>query len=628
VASPRIHLLRPAVALAALLGLAACSAGVPQTGEVVTVSPVAPSVSTVDPETFEDPGGPASGLTEGEVAVGFMNAMNSGSIPKIQRWLTPKASKQVERWSRRTPTIRVYSVFDPGLLDVRQDKRIVPIRVKLVGQLEDGHEWYPATGDDLLNLELQNDNGDPRVANPGPVLWMRDVEFSKRYASVELFMVPDPADPSPTLAPVPVFVPRGADGDPGAPAERVERTLKLLLEGPQDRYDHLHTAIPAGTRLRSFKYADDVATVNLSSSFTDAIGSGELRVGQIVWTVSRQLQTAQVRILVEGRPVRELGYPRFSAGRAWRRGDEALADLWPQRSRERDGDSVLFVRGGEIYTIAPGSSPSAKVVGLDAPAPMSSPTWSPDHRWMAFLVGSGTSQVLWLLHPGGKALPVTANQPGTLSPPSWSPDSHRVYLLSRQQGQTQLLEVARNNLKVRQLTLPELPSGLEPASIAVSPDGASVLAVAERPDRQPEDAEPGPGGQLFVGQFGPEGVLAWSKRQIAPGLGRVFSPVWVDPLTVAFIAETDNKDDLGKLWIVKSDGWDPTAVLNNEAEGAPMVDIGNHLTVDPTGRYFVVTVRSSSGASLWTVDRQDRTVRYLTLPSPNAFDTDPSFASR
>jgi Tol biopolymer transport system component len=248
---------------------------------------------------------------------------------------------------------------------------------------------------------------------------------------------------------------------------------------------------------------------------------------------------------------------------------------------------------------------------------------------MAFLVGGGDEQVMWLLQPGGKAIPATRTAGlGKLSPPTWSPDSKRVFVVRRSQGQAQLLEVTRSNANVRPLDLPPLPSGLVPTSLAVSPDGAFVLAVGERPGRVAEGANPPPGGQLFVGQFGPEGVLGWSQRPIAPGLGRISSPVWVDPLNVAFIAETDNKDDLGKLWMVKSDGWDPRAVLNNDAEGVSTVDIGNHLTVDPTGRYFVVTVRSSNGAALWTVDRQDQTVRYLTSPTPNSFDTEPSFASR
>jgi hypothetical protein len=628
VASRRSRLLRLVAGLLALLGLAACSAGVPPTGEVITVNPVPPSAPSVDPETLQDAGGPSAGLSESEVAVGFMTAMNSGRISTIQRWVMPDARDAVQEWSDRTTTVRVYSVFEPGPLYIRDGKRVVPIRVKLVGQLEKGREWYPATGDDMLSLELKMDGPDARVANPGGVIWMRDVSFSRLYAPVEIFMVPDLIDLTPRLAPVPVFVPRGGEGDAQTPAGRVEHALELLLAGPQGRYDNLNTAIPRGTVLRGFEYADDVATVNLSSRFTLAGGSGQLRVGQIVWTVSSLLPTAQVRILVEGRTVGPLGIDRFPTGRTWQRGDEDMAELWPQRSRRRDGDSVLFVRGGEIYTIAPATGQSPKVVGVDAPSPKSAPTWSPDHRWMAFLVGSGTSQVMWLVQPGGRAFPATRELRGKLSPPTWSPDSKRVYLVSREQGRASLLEVTRDTLNIRRLDLPPTPSGLQPAAIAVSPDGAFVLAVADRPDPEPEEAQPVPGGQLFLGQFGPDGVIAWSKRQIAPGLGRVFSPVWVDPLTVGFITETENKDDLGKLWVVKSDGWDPTAVVNNDADGAPMVDIGNHLTVGPGGDGFVLTVRSSNGASLWMVDRQGKGGTYLTLPTPNTFDTDPSFASR
>ncbi|HEX3211871.1 MAG TPA: hypothetical protein VH016_04850, partial [Actinomycetota bacterium] len=179
---------------------------------------------------------------------------------------------------------------------------------------------------------------------------------------------------------------------------------------------------------------------------------------------------------------------------------------------------------------------------------------------------------------------------------------------------------------VSQLQLAPLPFGLELASITVSPDGTSVLAVADRPGRRVEDAEPIPGGQLYLGRFGPDGVTSWSTRQLAPGLGRVFSPIWVDPVTVAFVAETDNKDDLGKLWTIKSDGWDPTAVLNDT--DAPIGDIGNRLAVDPAGRSFVVTARTTNGASLWMINRQEKSVSYLTFPTPNAFDADPSFASR
>jgi hypothetical protein len=625
VADGRARLLRPIVTLATLLGLAACTAGVPQTGEVVSVSPVTSAPPSVNPELLQDAGGPFPGQSESEVAVGFMNAMNTGDPSRIRRWVMPGARDQVAGWARPTTTVQVYSVFEPGLEHVRDNRRIVPIKVKLVGQLRGGRDWYPATGDDLLSLELGKDGDDARVANPGPVIWMRDVNFSKLYAPAELYLVPDMTDPTPQLAPVPVFVPYGAEGDPKAPEQRVKRAVQLLLAGPQDRYSNLQTAIPDGTELDGIRYAKDVVTLNLNRRFTEKGGPGQLRIGQLVWTVNRLIPSASVRVLVERRPVPTVGGDQFPAVRRWSRQDEPLDGMWPQRSTSREGDSILFVRGGEIFTIAPETGQSPRPVELDAPSPKSAPTWSPDHRSMAFLAGGGSAQALWV-ESDGKAFPATEELPGRLSPPSWSPDSKRVYLVLRNDAGARLLEVTRRTLRMRYLDLPPLPSGLQPASIAVSPDGAFVLAVADRPDRAVDEAEPVPGGQLFLGQLGPDGVIGWSRRQLAPGLGRVFSPVWVDPVTVGFIAETDNKDDLGKLWTVKSDGWDPTAVLNNS--DIPIGDIGDHLTVDPSGRSFVITARSSNGASLWLVDRQDKSVSYLTVPASNDFDTDPSFASR
>jgi hypothetical protein len=622
----RARPLPPIVVLAMLLGLAACTAGVPQTGEVVSVSSVTSTPASVDPELLQGVDGPFSGQTESEVAVGFMTAMNTGDVDKIQRWVMPKARNQVAAWANPATTVRVYSVLEPGTETLSGDRRIVPIKVKLVGQLRDGRDWYPATGDDLLSLELGKDGADARVANPGPVIWMRDVNFSKLYASTEVYLVPDLTDPTPQLAPVPVFVPDGGGGDGQAPQRRVEHAVRLLLAGPRDRYRNLDTAIPDRTRLEGIRYAKDVVTINLNRRFTQEGGSGQLRVGQLVWTVNRLLPNASVQIHVEGHQVAAVGVDQFPTGRRWTRGDEPLSGMWPQRSSGRAGDSILFVRRGEIFTIGPEAGQSPRAVEVAAPSPKAAPTWSPDHRSMAFLAGGGNAQAVWV-SSDGEAFPATPELPGRLSPPTWSPDSKHVYAVQRDQRGARLLEITRRTLRYRFLDLATMPSGLEPASIAVSPDGAFLAAVANRPGGKVEAAEPVPGGQLFLGQFGPDGVTGWSPRQLAPGLGRVFSPVWVDPVTIGFIAETSNKDDLGKLWTIKSDGWDPTAVLNDS--DIPIGDIGNHLTVDPSGGEFVITARSGNGASLWMVNRQDKSVSYhLTLPAPNAFDTDPSYASR
>ena len=616
------HLARLAAGLAAL-ALAACTAGVPRSGEVVTVSPVQPLPPPADAGAVDEGGGPSAGLSDTQVAQGFMSAMNTARPDTIQRWVMPKAGEQVRHWSERT-TVNVYRAYQPDLPTVQEGKRIVPVKLDMVGRLESGREWTPRSDEATLRLELQKTGAEWRVANPSKELWLRDVDFKKLYTPVEMFLVPAGGAGGPRLAPVPVFVRRAPAGTPAPEVleARARDAVRSLLAGPQGRYVHLTSAIPRNTKLRSLVYGGGIVTVDVSDRFTDttAGGSGQLRVGQLVWTINRLIQTAQVRILVQGRQLGSIGLDSFQGGGLWQRNRPPIVALWPQRSSVTDATRMLFVRSGEIYTLPPQPNQSPKVIGLNAVSPKAAPTWSPDHHWIAFLVASGSSQVLWLVQPGLGAFPAT--RPGRLSPPSWSPDSSRLYVLNRAQGQTKLLEVTRRTLGVISLPLPTLPGGMRPTSMAVSPDGAWVLAVADH-----GDPEPGDGGQLFLGQFGPEGVIAWFDRPIAPGLGKVFSPVWVDALTVAFIAETDSKDDLGRLWIMKRDGWDPTPVLNADPESTA-VDIGRQVTVDPAGSNFIFTVGSQSGVSLWMVDRQGLSPRPLTLPSEKEFDSDPSFASR
>jgi hypothetical protein len=173
------------------------------------------------------------------------------------------------------------------------------------------------------------------------------------------------------------------------------------------------------------------------------------------------------------------------------------------------------------------------------------------------------------------------------------------------------------------LELAPMPGGLQPTMLRVSPDGAFVLAVGAG-----ARAKFGDSGLLFLGLLGPRGVVDWFPRPIAPGLGDVFSPVWVDASTVAFIGRTRTRDDVGKLWLIDADGWDPTPLLNLDPASENAIDIGDQLTVDPTGNQFIFTEQSENGTALWVVDRLGVGLRQLTSPGVNGFDSDPSFASR
>ena len=619
---------RPAAALAAFLAvliLAACSAGVPPTGKVVTVTPVPPPPP---PEQAAAEGsGPRPGSTETEVAQGYMYAMSSGDSKQVARWVVPGKRSQVEHWSSRTP-INVYDSFEPRLPTLSQGHRIVSIQVKRIGRLEDGRDWTPDTQDVTVDLELRRVGVEWRVANPDEQ-WIDDANFKRLYSPVEVFMV---AGDRQHLAAVPVFVPRSPVGTNSMAAleHRADAALRVLLAGPQGRVaDALVTAIPPGTALNRFSYRDGVATVDLSGRFSAADGlDGRLRVGQIVWTVTRLIQTAQVRILVDGGQPGAVGADRFPVGRdrPWQRTVPLLAGLWPQRPTVAGSERVLFVRKGEIYAVRPEPNQPAALMAFEAAgSTKSTPSWSPNGRRIAFLVTNGNEQSLWVGEPGDPKAAPPGVRGRRLSAPSWSPDANRIYILSQSQdtSRPRLNIVDLVNWSVTNVVLAPLPGDLQPTLLEVSPDGAFVLAIGAERSTQPPD-----GGQLFLGPLGPAGVTSWFSRPIAPGLGTVYSPVWVDPLTVAFIAKTGAKDDLGKLWLMEFDGWDPTPVLNVDPTNESTVDLGDQLTVDPAGANFIFTVASEDGTSLWMVDRQGNGLRPLTVPLPNDFATDPSFASR
>lgn len=87
--------------------------------------------------------------------------------------------------------------------------------------------------------------------------------------------------------------------------------MEALLEGPDDRDVELgmSTAIPDGTRLLDLAVADGVATVDLSSAFESGGGSlsMQLRVAQVVFTLTQFDSVDTVEFRLDGRPVEAVG---------------------------------------------------------------------------------------------------------------------------------------------------------------------------------------------------------------------------------------------------------------------------------------------------------------------------------
>src|SRR6266545_593550 len=520
--------------LVATLSLAACTTGVPPSDKVVVVSPVPPAQP---PRESSGPGsGPRPGLSEAQVAQGFMRAMATGDPDRALPWTVPdkSAHAQVEGWKSGRAVSVYHGEFQPQAAIDDGGQKVVGVRLQLVGTLDD-RRWVPDSRQVNIQLRLRQVDGEWRVANPEKAPWIDDTSFKQLYGPVDLFLV---APDRQHLAPVQLFLPRPAAGTPQVVALqlRAEAAIRSLLEEPEGRVSRTFTsAIPEGTQLQQIDYTDNVVTVDLSSQFAaPTLELSALRLGQVVWTITRLIPTATVKLTVDGQPATALGPDRFDADRAWRRTTPPLGDLFTGLLPQRPGSPsrVVFARNGELYT-------------------------------------------------------------------------------------TELVPSARPTL------LPYNAGGQRPTVLRVSPDGAFVLGVGAG-----RRASFGDGGLLFLGLLSPSGVVDWFPRPIAPGLGEVYSPVWVDTSTIAFIGKTGNKDDLGKLWIMDPDGWDPTPLLNLVPTSENAVDIGDELTVDPAGNRFIFVVQSEDGTSLWMIDRLGASLRQLTSPGSNGFDNEPSFATR
>jgi hypothetical protein len=106
-------------------------------------------------------------------------------------------------------------------------------------------------------------------------------------------------------------------------SESVDGVLGLLLAGatPGETGSGLRSAIPSGLELRSVHVIAQVATIDLDEGFGALVGQDALlAVAEIVLTVTRLPDVAEVAISVGGRPL-DLPAPAGTLHRPGRRSD-------------------------------------------------------------------------------------------------------------------------------------------------------------------------------------------------------------------------------------------------------------------------------------------------------------------
>ncbi len=100
-------------------------------------------------------------------------------------------------------------------------------------------------------------------------------------------------------------------GRKAAASNSEEQAVQALLAGPDDfeRSIGMSTGIPTGTKLLKLNFADSTATVNLSNDFQSGGATTlpavamQLRVAQVVFTLTQFSDIHQVAITIDGKPL-------------------------------------------------------------------------------------------------------------------------------------------------------------------------------------------------------------------------------------------------------------------------------------------------------------------------------------
>jgi hypothetical protein len=238
---------------------------------------------------------PAAGDKPRQIVEGFLRATSyyQPNYLVAKQFLTPMAA---EKWSPDTGV----SIYRAPVKPI--GKNTVKLKGTLVGSI-DRDRTYSVSNEVLdYDFVLSDENGQWRIDNPPPGLWVSEVSFKFFYQSYDLYFVGN----NRSMVPDPIYLPALNN-----PANVASALIKSLLNGPSKWLTPaVSTALPPNTSLSvdSVTITDGIAEVPLGESILalpDAQRS--LLAAQIAFTLKQVGGVKGVLIKVNQQPYRVPG---------------------------------------------------------------------------------------------------------------------------------------------------------------------------------------------------------------------------------------------------------------------------------------------------------------------------------
>ncbi|MCP2258686.1 Lipoprotein LpqB beta-propeller domain-containing protein [Streptoalloteichus tenebrarius] len=496
--------------LAVALTLVGC-ATIPETSEPEAVGPRGDSRrggQTAQPPRNADP------LT---LVRRYVEASSNpeGGHASAKAYLTRKARGN---WRDDTSVWIIAREFDTVYTGDRdggrsEDQARVLLRGKWKGRLVRDNAFLPESGDFELQLRLEKEDGEWRLAEvPDGVVTTID-GFNENYTPAPVYFL------NPRRNTMVADV-RYVQTQPAS--AQANTVVDMLLRGPSSALrDSVRSAIPEGVRTRSnvAEGTDGAMLVNLSDLGQQTPQSRQLIVAQIVLSLEKVTNT-RIKVLSENVPV-------VPDQPDWRRGD--VASFVPEAAPNQDLRGMVAV-GGRLRSLSRGEPVKGPVSGYD----VVSAAQSVDGGKLAAVVRVPSGGVVLRVGPAEEALSEATQPVGQMTRPTWMPpagDKGATEVWTVTEGST-VLSVSANGQggwSSRQVNATELTNNGPISDLRLSRDGIRVAAVV--------------GGRLFLGSVVDNGgeISVRNVRKVLPDvLNTVTSVDWQGPNTVVAASSSNS----------------------------------------------------------------------------------------